>query len=93
MDGRHVTSKTSVLLALGEALLGPGANYGTCLDSVDDYLGGGPSVVPPFTLVWHHADIARRALAGHILYHCGGLSYFEVTVNLLRERGVTVVLQ
>jgi hypothetical protein len=93
LDGRHVTSRTSMLLALGEALLGPGANYGTCLDSVHDHLGGGPSVVPPFTLVWHHADIARRALAGHILHHLGGLSYFEATVNLLRERGVTVVLR
>ncbi|MEU6343368.1 hypothetical protein ABZ883_20795 [Streptomyces sp. NPDC046977] len=93
LDGRHVTGRTSMLLALGEALLGPGANYGTCLDSVTDCLAGGPSVVPPFTLVWHHADIARRALAGHIMYHLGGLSYFEVTVNLLREYGVTVVLQ
>jgi RNAse (barnase) inhibitor barstar len=93
LDGQHVTDKTSLLLALGEALLGPGANYGRDLDSVKDYLGGGPSVVPPFTLVWHHADIARRALAGHILDHRTGLSYFEVTVNLLREYGATVVLQ
>ncbi|XIE81601.1 barstar family protein [Streptomyces sp. SBR177] len=93
LDGQHVTDRTGLLLALGEALLGPGANYGRCLDSVQDYLCGGPSVVPPFTLVWHHADIARRALAGHILDHLGGLSYFEETVNLLREYGVTVVLQ
>ncbi|WP_051969112.1 hypothetical protein [Kitasatospora azatica] len=60
---------------------------------MQDYLGGGPSVVPPFTLVWHHAAIARHALAGHVLAHLGGLSYFEETVNLLREYGVTVVLQ
>ncbi|MFJ9775430.1 barstar family protein [Kitasatospora sp. NPDC101157] len=93
LDGQHVTDRTSMLLALGEALLGPGANYGRCLDSVQDYLCGGPSVVPPFTLVWHHADIARRALAGHVLDHRGGLSYFEETVNLLREYGVTVVLR
>ncbi|MCX4808611.1 barstar family protein [Streptomyces sp. NBC_01214] len=93
LDGQHVTDRTSMLLALGEALLGPGANYGRCLDSVQDYLGGGPSVVPPFTLVWHHADIARQALAGHVMHHLGGRSYFEVTVDLLRKRGVTVVLQ
>jgi hypothetical protein len=80
-----------LLLALGEALLGPGANYGTCLDSVLDCLCGGPAVVPPFTLVWHHADIARRALAGDVLH--GGLSYFEETVSILREKGVTVVLR
>ncbi|MFD1313521.1 barstar family protein [Streptomyces kaempferi] len=93
LDGQHVTDRAGLLLALGEALLGPGANYGRDLDSMTDYLGGGPCVVPPFTLVWHHADIARRALAGHILAHLGGLSYFEETVNLLREYGVTVVLQ
>ncbi|MEU9193149.1 barstar family protein [Streptomyces hundungensis] len=93
LDGQHVTDRTGLFLALGEALLGPGTNYGTCLDSVADCLCGGPPVVPPFTLVWHHADIARHALAGHILDHLDGLSYFEATVNLLREYGVTVVLQ
>lgn len=93
LDGQHVTDRAGLLLALGEALLGPGAHYGRDLDSVQDYLCGGPSVVPPFTLVWHHADIARHALAGHILHHLGGPSYFEETVNLLREYGVTVVLQ
>ncbi|MFB6483592.1 barstar family protein [Streptomyces virginiae] len=93
LDGQHVTDRNGLLLALGEALLGPGANYGRCLDSVADYLCGGLTVVPPFTLVWHHADIARHALAGHVLHHLGGRSYFEVVANLLREKGVTVVLQ
>ncbi|MEW2588150.1 barstar family protein [Streptomyces virginiae] len=93
LDGQHVTDRAGLFLALGEALLGPGANYGRCLDSVADSLGGGLSVVPPFTLVWHHADIARHALAEHVLHHLDGLSYFEVTVNLLRAKGVTVVLQ
>ncbi|MGX4735080.1 barstar family protein [Kitasatospora griseola] len=93
LDGQHATDRTGLLLALGEALLGPGANYGRDLDDVEDCLCGGPAVVPPFTLVWHHADIARHALAGHVLHHCGGRSYFEETVNLLREKGVTVVLQ
>ncbi|MFD8595947.1 barstar family protein [Kitasatospora sp. NPDC059646] len=93
LDGQHATDRTGMLLALGEALLGPGANYGRCLDSLQDHLCGGPSVIPPFTLVWHHADIARHALADHISDHHGGLSYFEMTVDLLREYGVTVVLQ
>ncbi|MFF3013614.1 barstar family protein [Streptomyces sp. NPDC057939] len=93
LDGQHVTDRNGLLLALGEALLGPGANYGRCLDSVEDCLCGGFSVVPPFTLVWHHAAIARHALAGHVLAHRGGLSYFEETVNLLREKSVTVVLR
>ncbi|MFE4633545.1 barstar family protein [Streptomyces sp. NPDC056773] len=93
LDGQHVTERNGLLLALGEALLGPGANYGRDLDDVEDCLCGGLSVVPPFTLVWHHAAIARHALAGHVLAHHGGLSYVEVTVHLLRKRGVTVVLQ
>ncbi|MFF4340565.1 barstar family protein [Kitasatospora sp. NPDC001540] len=93
LDGQHATDRAGLLLALGEALLGPGANYGTNLDAVHDCLCGGPAVVPPFTLVWHHADTARQALAGHVLHHLGGLSYFEATVNILREKGVTVVLR
>ncbi|WP_051943155.1 hypothetical protein [Streptacidiphilus rugosus] len=48
---------------------------------------------PTSGVVWHHAAIARDALAGHVLHHLGGLSYFEETVNLLRRNGVTVVLQ
>lgn len=93
LDGQHITDESGLFLALGEALLGPGAHYGRSLESVKDYLGGGPSVVSPFTLVWHDADIARDALAGRILDHHGGRSYFDVTVDLLREYGVTVMLQ
>ncbi|MFD7641764.1 barstar family protein [Kitasatospora sp. NPDC059795] len=93
LDGRHATDRKGVLLALGEALLGPGANYGRCLDSVQDYLCGGPEVVPPFTLVWHNAEIAREALAGDVLDHRTGASYFDVTVELLREYRVTVELR
>ncbi|MFD5883628.1 barstar family protein [Streptomyces yangpuensis] len=93
LDGQHVTDKPGLLLALGEALLGPGFTYGGSLDSVDDHLGGGPSVVPPFTLIWHHADIARHALARHIVDHHPDRSYFEAAVRILQEHGVTVVLQ
>ncbi|WP_167739620.1 barstar family protein [Streptomyces subrutilus] len=93
MDGQHVTDKPGLLLALGEALLGPGSAYGRGLDSVDYHLGGGLSVVPPFTLIWHRADIARHALARHTVDHRPDRSYFEVAVRILREHGVTVVLQ
>ncbi|WP_425412718.1 barstar family protein [Micromonospora halophytica] len=47
MDGQHVTDRTGLLLALGKALLGPGANYGKNLDSVEDYLCGGLSPRAP----------------------------------------------
>lgn len=93
LDGRHVTDRLGLLLALGEALLGPGANYGQGLESVKDYLFGGPSVVPPFTLVWHHADVARTALAEDVLNPRTDLSYFDEAVDLLRTYRVTVVLR
>ncbi|MFD9726605.1 hypothetical protein [Streptomyces sp. NPDC059072] len=93
LDGEHATDVPGLLLALGEAILGPGANYGRGPDSVRDYLAGGLSVVPPFTLVWHRADVAREALAGHIVDHDPRRSYFEVLVELLREGGVSVVLE
>ncbi|WP_255410765.1 hypothetical protein [Kitasatospora sp. SolWspMP-SS2h] len=43
--------------------------------------------------MWHRADTARRALAGRVLDHRGGLSRFGETVSLLREYGVAVVLR
>ncbi|MFD7862933.1 hypothetical protein [Streptomyces sp. NPDC059783] len=46
LDGQHVTDRSGLFLALGEALLGPGADYGTCLDSLADALSGGTCVVP-----------------------------------------------
>ncbi|MGW4898489.1 barstar family protein [Kitasatospora sp. NPDC004240] len=90
LDGRHATDRSGLLLALGEALIGPGGTYGGDLDSVDDHLGGGPSVFAPFTLVWHHADIARAAFEGDPDPRG---SYFERTVDLLKDSDVTVELR
>ncbi|MEV7597131.1 hypothetical protein AB0O91_07030 [Kitasatospora sp. NPDC089797] len=89
LDGRHATDRYGILLALGEALIGPGGSYGAGLDSVHDHLGGGPSVFAPFTLVWHHADLTRAGLA-RVPDPQG--SYFDRTVSTLRDHGVTVVL-
>ncbi|MFE7411520.1 hypothetical protein [Streptomyces laurentii] len=73
LDGQHVTDRPGLLLALGEALLGPGAHLRDMPG-----LGDGLPVRralrrSPVTLVWHHADIARQALAEHIPHHLGGL--------------------
>ncbi|MFF4010977.1 hypothetical protein [Streptomyces sp. NPDC001717] len=87
------SARAARLTPVCEAILGPGAHYGNGLDSVQDHLSGGPLVVPPFTLVWHRADVAREALAGHIVDHDPRRSYFEVLVEFLRERGVSVVLE
>ncbi|MFJ9608921.1 hypothetical protein ACIRS1_21535 [Kitasatospora sp. NPDC101176] len=93
LDGRHVTDRPGLFLALGEALLGPGANYGTNLESVKGHLFGGPSVVPPFTPVWDHAEVARTALSEHILDPRTGRSYVDGIVDLLGTFGVTVELR
>ncbi|MFG2695731.1 hypothetical protein [Kitasatospora sp. NPDC048407] len=55
--------------------------------------GGGSSRFGTVTLVWHSADIARGPLAGHVLDHRTGDTYFDVTVELLRKYGVTVELR
>lgn len=75
---------------MAEAIVGPGRYYGWGGDAFDDCLAGGFGVKPPFTLVWHDAAVAREALADVV--SGGGLGYFEEIVRLLRERGVTVVL-
>ncbi|WP_156056516.1 hypothetical protein [Streptosporangium roseum] len=46
-----------------------------------------------FTLIWHDADIARRALADVVSDPDERLSYFEDIVQLLERFGVTVVLR
>lgn len=84
LDGRFVTDGSGLHCALGEALLGPGGYYGWGGDGFD-CLHGGFGVVPPFTLVWHDADVARQAP--------GLRAYFEETVRELERRRVTVVLR
>ncbi|MDK9496821.1 barstar family protein [Streptomyces katrae] len=62
LDGRHVTDTEGFLCALGEAVNGPGGYFGRCLDGVADALCGGFGATRPFTLVWHHHEVARRSL-------------------------------
>ncbi|GGV56510.1 hypothetical protein GCM10010245_89460 [Streptomyces spectabilis] len=38
LDGRHVTDESSLYLALGEAVNGPGGYFGGCLAALDDCL-------------------------------------------------------
>ncbi|MFI6517763.1 barstar family protein [Spirillospora sp. NPDC050679] len=92
LDGRFVTDVPGLHCAMAEALLGPGQYFGHGWDAFKDCLCGGYGVVPPFTLTWHDSDIARRALAEDV-YPETGLSYFEEIVQLLRQRGATVVLR
>ncbi|MFK8844588.1 barstar family protein [Streptomyces sp. Ac-502] len=93
VDGTHVTDGYGLHCALGEAFHGPGGYYGMDWQSFNDCLGGGVGVVPPFTLVWHDAETARRALAGAVEDLEGGPTYFEEIVQRLEGYGVVVELR
>ncbi|MEV7010929.1 barstar family protein [Streptosporangium sp. NPDC051022] len=93
LDGRFATDIPGLHCALSEALLGPGRYYGADWNSFTDCLYGGFGVVPPFTLVWHDADIARDALAMTFDNLTQQIPYFEEVVEFLERHGVTVVLR
>ncbi|MEV5509470.1 barstar family protein [Streptomyces orinoci] len=93
LDGRFVTDVPGLHCAMAEALLGPGKYFGREWNAFRDCLCGGFGVVPPFTLIWHDAHIARRVPADAVSGSGeGGLSYFEDIVRLLERHGATVVL-
>ncbi|WP_068929365.1 barstar family protein [Planobispora rosea] len=62
LDGRFVTDIEGFYCALGEAINGPGGYFGWNLSALDDCLRGGWGAMPPFRLIWHHAEVARRHL-------------------------------
>ncbi|MFD0076410.1 barstar family protein [Streptomyces sp. NPDC127166] len=90
LDGRFATDVPGLHLAMAEALLGPGRYFGREFNAFKDCLSGGFGIALPFTLIWHDADIARRALADDV--SAEGLTYFEDAVRLLERFGATVVL-
>ncbi|MFK0261884.1 barstar family protein [Streptomyces angustmyceticus] len=75
------------------ALVGPGGYFGREWNAFKDCLGGGFGVAPPFPVIWHDAEVARRALAGTLSDPDGKLSCFEDIVRPLERCGVTAVLQ
>ncbi|WP_344553242.1 hypothetical protein [Kitasatospora saccharophila] len=88
LDGRHVTDAPGLHLALGEALLGPGLLLGHDLYWLRERLDGGARR----PLVWHDAETARRSLAWRVVGTDPVRSYFDAVLEILAERGVTVVL-
>ncbi|MFI7676773.1 barstar family protein [Actinophytocola sp. NPDC049390] len=82
LDGRDLVDVDAVYCALGEAVNGPGGYYGWNLDAVADCLRGGFGAVPPFTLEWRDADVARARVPE-----------FAAVVSVLREGGVDVHLR
>ncbi|WP_459717841.1 barstar family protein [Actinophytocola sp. KF-1] len=81
LDGRDLVDVDAVYCALGEAVNGPGGYYGWNLDAVADCLRGGFGAVPPFTLEWREAAVARERVPE-----------FAAVVSVLREGGVDVRL-
>ncbi|MDP1978954.1 barstar family protein [Undibacterium sp.] len=62
LDGNYVTDYSSFLIALGEAINGPGGYFGGCFYALADCLCGGFGAETPFTLIWKASNIARIAL-------------------------------
>ncbi|WP_194910096.1 barstar family protein [Catenulispora rubra] len=90
-----VTDVRALHCALGEALRGPGRYYGWGLDALDDCLGAGFGVHPPFTVVWQDSAKIRQALADSRDDNeddaVDGVAHFEQLVRILERNGVTVV--
>ncbi|MFJ6699617.1 barstar family protein [Streptomyces sp. NPDC091272] len=82
LDGRHVTDRSALFLALGEAVNGPGGYFGANLDALNDCLRGGYGVGTPFVLDWQDSETARTHL----------VAYFDSALDVLREHGVDVRL-
>ncbi|MFC8454095.1 hypothetical protein [Kitasatospora sp. NPDC057223] len=92
LAGRFITDLPGLYCALGEALIGPGLNIGRGWDDLKDCLSGRRGIVGPFTLVWHDADIARRAL-DFVDGPDRSLTYFDEILRLLEGHRANVVLR
>ncbi|MEV5124586.1 barstar family protein [Streptomyces decoyicus] len=100
LDGRFVTDVPGLHCAMSEALAGPGGYFGWGMDAFRDCLCGGFGLTAPFTVIWHDADVARRAPADAVSASAsasaptaeGLLSYVEEIVRVLEGAGVTVIL-
>ncbi|MGA4800370.1 hypothetical protein [Streptomyces lavendulocolor] len=93
LDGRYVTDVAALMCALGEAVSGPGGHYHQCWVTLRGCPCGGEQPPEPFTLVWHDAEVARRALAPVSVDTAGETPYFDDVLRLLARVGITVELR
>lgn len=91
LDGRHITDESGFYCALGEAMNGPGGYFGRGLDALADCLCGDFGALPPFTLVWHDAHVARSCL-GVVPRTDSRPPSFEELLEFLAEHRIDVVL-
>lgn len=91
LDGRYLVDLDAFYCALGEAVNGPGGYFGWNLDALNDCLRGGWGATTPFELRWGSAAQSREHLAEPVP-DGDRLALFDVLLELLEERGVSVVL-
>ncbi|MFG2825146.1 hypothetical protein ACGFX4_37685 [Kitasatospora sp. NPDC048365] len=93
LDGRYVTDLPGLRCAVGEALAGPGQQVSLCWNLPHGCSCTSLLFPEPFTLVWHDADVARRALAEGRLDAVPEGDYFTSAVRMLERAGMTVELR
>ncbi|MFC4034610.1 barstar family protein [Streptomyces polygonati] len=93
LDGRHIVDRDSFYCAIGEAINGPGGYFGWNLDALNDCLRGGWGATAPFTLHWDSSAEARARLAERVSTGDGEASLFDLLLEILEERGVSVILR
>lgn len=82
LDGHLVKDETSLYLALGETIAGPGGYVGWGLDALDDCLAALPS--DRIELTWDHFAASRDAL---------GTEHLAEVLEILAERDVSVIFE
>ncbi|MFD8010762.1 barstar family protein [Streptomyces sp. NPDC058955] len=93
LDGRHIIDEDSFYCAIGEAVNGPGGYFGWNLDALDDCLCGGWGATAPFTVRWDSSAEARARLAERVPVGDREVTVFDLLVEILEERGVSVILR
>ncbi|WP_322621007.1 barstar family protein [Streptomyces acidicola] len=86
LDGRHVTDEPGFLCAMGEAVNGPGGYFGRNYAALNDCLAGRWGAARPFTLVWHHAHVARACLGVTPRADYRPLTFEEVLALFAKKR-------
>ncbi|MFJ2745937.1 barstar family protein [Streptomyces sp. NPDC087440] len=82
LEGQHITDRSALFLALGEAINGPGGYFGGNLDALNDCLRGGFGATAPFVLEWRDSEVARTHL----------VAYFDSALDVFRDHAVEVRL-
>ncbi|MFJ1758105.1 barstar family protein [Kitasatospora sp. NPDC088134] len=93
LHGERATGEPAFWAELGRAVHAPDGYYGRNLDALADCLRGGFVPEPPFTLRWRRAMDSAQALTRRVTGPDEEeRSYFDAVLDVLRQGGVTVLL-